>query len=275
MKRKLRVIVVNDCGYVWEDLKLYLPKNIEWQFIKRSRGWYSKTFGLLWQILRSQGDFYIVNFALQDAWLVQKLKHLDLLICHGGDLRKTLHRRKWGWMVRSNLKHAKAVAYTSEDIAGTALKLRPDAFLIHRPICTNLFKPYGYHEKLNLCAVYFKKPYDQIPTELIEILTDKECTLTIMEGSTIAHKHMAHFLNGFDVFIDQTTNHDLSKLCLEAMSCGLCTITWKDRAHLKERVNELLSPERREMESQKNREYIKENYNAELVALEILKWLPP
>ena len=264
----MKVVVVNDCGYVWEDLKPYLPDNIEWQFIKRSRGFWSKTFGLALQILRSKGDFYIVNFALQDAWLVQKFKHLDLLICHGGDLRKTLHRKRWGWMVRSNLKAAKTVAYTSEDTAETALKLRPDAFLIHRPICTSRYKP---RAKSGFKAVYFKKPYDKLPSELSGILQQNDCTLAIMQGG-IVHSEMPLFLNGFDVFIDQTTNSDYSKLCLEAMSCGLCTITWKDKDRLNQRVVELLSFERRMVESQKNREYIQQNYDVTTVAMEIPKW---
>lgn len=272
-RKTRRVVVVNDCGFVWEDLKPYLPENIEWQFIRRSRGWYSKTFGLLWQILRSEGDFYIVNFALQDAWLTQKLKHLDLLICHGGDLRKTLHNKKWGWMVRSNLNAAKTVAYTSEDTAEIALKHRPDAFLIHRPIRTEIYKPYGIHEHLTLCAVYFQKSYDKLPEEISQLLIEKDASLTVVQGG-IPHSEIPEFLSRFDVFIDQTTNRDLSKLCLEAMSCGLCVITWKDRGRLRERVNELLSPERREMESQQNREYVMKNYDASHIALEVPKWLP-
>jgi hypothetical protein len=174
-------------------------------------------------------------------------------------------------MVKSNLKAATAVAYTSEDTAEATLQYRPDAFLIHRPVQTNRYKPIS-KDAAGFRAVYFKKPYDTLPKDLQAALIECECTLAIIDGG-VPHEQMPLFLNQFDVFIDQTTNPDLSKLCLEAMSCGLCTVTWKDRPHIKERVKELLSVERREMESQKNRQFIVDVYDASKVSAEVPRWL--
>lgn len=85
---------------------------------------------------------------------------------------------------------------------------------------------------------------------------------------------MPEFLDQYDVFIDQTTNRDYSKTCLEAMSCGLAVITWKDLHRLEDRVWELLSPERREMEGYVNRQFIVDKYDAFNVAVEVCKLLP-
>ena len=270
-KQIKKVVVVNDCGYVWEDLKPYLPKNVQWQFIRRNRGLWDKTFGVFFKILFSHGDFYIANFALQDAWLVQKLKHLDLLICHGGDVRWTIKKQYWGWMVKSNLKNARHVAYTVDDIAESVRKYRSDAFFLHRPIQAEKYQPKKYNNHKQKCfrAVYFEKPYDEFNPELLQLLIDNNCTLTMINNS-VPHEKMPEFLRNFDVLIDHMAyDGSVSKICLEAMSCGLCVITWKDREHLKERVTNLMNPQYRLKEAEQNRNFIEANHDANIIAITI------
>jgi len=261
---------------VWEDLKPYLPKNVQWKFIRRTRSLWDKTLGLFLKILFSKGDFYIVNFALQDAWLVQKLKHLDLLICHGGDVRWTIKKKWWGWIVKSNLKHAKHVAYTVDDIAEDLLKFRSDAFFMYRPVQAENYTPHKHRvtfKSKSFHAVYFEKPYDKIQPNLVRYLIDNDCTLTTI-NNLIPHKLMPIFLRNFDVLIDHMAyNGSVSKICLEAMSCGLCVITWKDKDHLKERVTELLDPQKRAEESLINRKFVMENHNANNIAVTVQNWL--
>ena len=279
-----KVVVVNDCGYVWEDLKPYLPQNVKWQFITRNRSLWGKTFGIFFKILFSKGDFYIANFALQDAWLVQKLKHLDLLICHGGDVRWTIKKKRLGWMVRSNLKAARQVAFTVDDLEETMRKFRPDAFFLHRPIQIEKYVP-DKHSHSKLSAVYFEKPYDKLNFELVDLLNRNNCTLTVVardpaatdinatgKDSFVPHRNMPAFLRNFDVFVDHMAyDGSVSKLCLEAMSCGLCTITWRDKNRLPERVQELLNPDARRKEGVENRRFVEENHNAATVAVTVQK----
>jgi hypothetical protein len=267
-----RVVVVNDCGYVWEDLKPFLPKNIQWTFITRNRSLWGKTFGLFFKILFSRGDYYIANFALQDAWLTQKLKHLDLLICHGGDVRWTINRRMWGWMVRSNLRAAQRVAYTVDDVGETVRSFRPDAFFIRRPVQAKRFVP-DRHSHTRLTAVYMEKHFESIDAELVDELIKHECTLTTISKDTLPHDRMAEFLKNFDIIIDQTTYDALSKICLEAMSCGLCAVTYRDRGRFRERIRELLTPEVRRKESLFNRRFVEEHHDAEVVAESIQSWI--
>lgn len=40
--------------------------------LKRSKGFFDKTFGGAWKILRSKGDLYHVHYLLQDCYLALK-----------------------------------------------------------------------------------------------------------------------------------------------------------------------------------------------------------
>ena len=132
----MKVVMINDCAFVGETLLKYLPRDIERQHIKRSRGFWSKTFGLACKVLRAVGDVYHVHYLLQDCYIALRLGKRPLVgHAHGSDLREVIKSRKWGWIVRHNLRHC-------------------DKILVAQPTILDVAKEY------NSTAEYFPIPYD-------------------------------------------------------------------------------------------------------------------
>jgi hypothetical protein len=234
----MKVVVLNDCAHVMEDLIPHLLNEFDIEFIPRSRSLWSKTFGILWKILRSQGDIFHVSYSLQDAYLANKLKHLDILHVHGSDVRWTLHSKKYGWIVKSNMKHAKKVLYATPDLEETVKKFRQDAVYLPTPVNIDMFTPKSHYSK-SPKAVYFKLHYEEFPTKLRKVLAENNIPLTIMEKN-VPYRKMPETLRRFDIFIDRFTIPSFSKTCLEAMSCGLATIDYRHVENFEERVTFLL-----------------------------------
>lgn len=84
--------MINDCAYVGETLLKYLPSDIKWKHVKRSRGLWSKTFGLAYKIMRVKADVYHAHYLLQDCYIAAKLGKKPLIgHAHGSDLRSSLN----------------------------------------------------------------------------------------------------------------------------------------------------------------------------------------
>lgn len=234
--KNVNIVVVNDCGHVMEDLLPYLHNSFgKIKFLQRSRRWFSKTVGIVWKILMSEGDLYHVSYALQDAWLVGKLKHLDVLHVHGTDVRSTIDSKKYGWIVKSNLQHATRVVYATPDLEAKVKRFREDAIYLPTPIKTNTFQMKTcYNDKPK--AICFRLKYEEVPHALPRLMTDNSIELTIQEKN-IPYQMMPSVLSHFDIFIDRFTIPSFSKTCLEAMSCGLATIDHRHVNVLKERIH--------------------------------------
>lgn len=128
--------MINDCAFVGETLLKYMPSDIEKLHIKRSRSFWSKTFGLAYNILRAKGDVYHVHYLLQDCYLATRFKKKPLIgHAHGSDLREIIKTKKWGWIVKHNLQHC-------------------DKILVAQPTILDIAKSY------NDTAEYFPIPYD-------------------------------------------------------------------------------------------------------------------
>jgi len=132
----MKVVMINDCAFVGETLLKYMPLAIEKQHIQRSRDFWSKTFGLAYKILRARGDVYHVHYLLQDCYIAALLGKRPLVgHAHGSDLREIIKSRRWGWIVRYNLRHC-------------------DKILVAQPTILDVAKEY------NSTAEYFPIPYD-------------------------------------------------------------------------------------------------------------------
>lgn len=265
---KVNVVVVNDCGHVMEDLLPYLRNSFgEIEFLQRSRRWLSKTVGILWKIAKSKGDLYHVSYALQDAWLVGKLKHLDVLHVHGTDVRSTIHSKKYSWIVKSNLQRASKVVYATPDLEAKVKTFREDAVYLPTPVKTNTFQMKTcYSNKPK--ALYFNLKYEEPPQALPQLIADNGIELTIQEKN-VPYPMMPPVLSYFDIFIDRFTVPSLSKTCLEAMSCGLATIDYHHINNLSRRVKELSSIDVVKETGRKNRRFIEENHNVVKVAKQL------
>lgn len=264
---KVKVVVVNDCAHVMEDLIPYLTNDFDIKFIQRSRGLWSKTFGVLWKIVRAKGDLFHVNYALQDGYLVDKFKHLDILHVHGSDVRWTIHSKKWSWIVKHNLKSAKIVLYATPDLELEVRKYRPDAIYLPTPVKTDVFIPKATYSNIPK-AVYFPVNYEKLPTELRSSLQKSNISLKVMRRN-VPYDKMSETLRNFDIFIGIFTIPALSKTCLEAMSCGLATIHYKHASQLERRVKQLSNIEECKEIGRQNHNYIMKYHNASEIAAKL------
>jgi glycosyltransferase involved in cell wall biosynthesis len=134
--------MINDCAFVGETLLKYFPPDIEKHHIKRSRGVWSKTLGLAYNIIRSEADVYHAHYLLQDCYIAERLrKHPLIGHAHGSDLRVSLNHFAWKRIVRHNLKHCDKVLVSTPDVLTLARAFRADADYLPNPVDTNVFYP--------------------------------------------------------------------------------------------------------------------------------------
>lgn len=146
----MNVVMINDCAYVGETLLKYFPIELKGRQIKRSRGFWSKTFGLAYDVLRAKADVYHVHYFLQDCDIAERLGKKPIIgHAHGSDLRLGLKHLAWGCIVRSNLKKCDRILVSTPDILETARRFRADAEYLPNPFDKSLFypKPIANHER--------------------------------------------------------------------------------------------------------------------------------
>lgn len=263
----LNLTVVNDCSFVMHDVAPYFDSSIKVSFIEQDRTFRSKTIGLFWKIAKSHADIYHCNYGLQNAFLTSILKNLDVLHCHGSEIRWMIDSKKYGWIVKYALRHANTVLYATPDLADKVKYYREDAIYLPTPIDINRFTAKDvYLPKPK--ALYFKQWYENIDAyssqfKQIQTMFD----LTIHERN-IPYCEMPKFLKGFDVFIDRFSIPSQSKVCLEAMASGLATIDYRHNKSVESLANRLeeLDLPGIYIAGMYNRNYIKENHNAQTTA---------
>jgi len=138
----MKVVMINDCAFVGETLLRYLPADVEKQHIKRTRGWWSKTFGIAYKIARAKADVYHAHYLLQDCYIAARLGKKPLVgHAHGSDLRRQLRSRKWGWIVRSNLKNCGKILVAQPTILAAAREYNETAEYFPIPFDPKTFFP--------------------------------------------------------------------------------------------------------------------------------------
>ena len=265
-----KVVVVNDCAHTTANLVPFLQDDFEIDMLLRTRGLWSKTFGLMNRIRKSKADVYHVNYALQDAWLVQKLKSLDVLWCHGSDVRKTQYSRLYGWIVKSNVKNAKCVLYANPD-SPQHLKARPDAEYLAIPVNTDTF-PLKTNYNNPPKALYMPKKTDTYNSQFTEICKKAGVPLSILERK-FSYEKMPDLLAGYDILVDTFAIAGNSTLGIEAMSTGLAMVDYRDWGNLQNRMETLREVEQVKREGQQNREFVLKTHDAKVVAKQLAnKW---
>jgi glycosyltransferase involved in cell wall biosynthesis len=144
----MKVVMINDCAYVGETLLKYFPADFEKQHIKRTRGLWNKTFGIAYKILRAKGDLYHVHYLLQDCYIASHLGKKPLVgHAHGSDLRETLRSRKWGGIVKNNLKSSNKILVAQPTVLDTAKEYNETAEYFPIPFDIEIFYPKPLAEK--------------------------------------------------------------------------------------------------------------------------------
>jgi glycosyltransferase involved in cell wall biosynthesis len=200
----MKVVMINDCAFVGEVLLKYMPQNIEKQHVKRTRGLWSKTFGLTYSILKAKGDVYHAHYLLQDCYIASRLGKKPLIgHAHGSDLRVSLNHALWGRIVRHNLKTCTKILVSTPDVLCTAKQYREDAEYLPNPVDTELFYP--------------RPPLPQGAKKRVLIASDSTWDV---KGTDIAIKALSRIKNKVEVSIIQY-GVDFAKTVALASSLGL------------------------------------------------------
>jgi len=306
------VAMINDCAYVGETLLKYLE--IKRKHIKRSRGLWSKTFGIAYNIWRTKADIYHVHYLLQDCYIAAKLGKKPLVgHAHGSDLRTTINHPLWGRIVRYNLRKCDKVIVSTPDILGAAKKFREDAIYLPNPVDTELFypKPASPHERkrvliasdsnwdvkgTDIAIRALSRIKEKVEVSIIAYGKDLEKTLALASslGLTVKvlpkvpHERLNRYYWDSDVVIDRFKLGSLGMVSLEAIACGRPVVAYVSSKYpeykdfpLKDVCNEeeiaeavLSSDDLWEAEY----EYVKRNHDPKAVAntiMEIYKSLLP
>jgi glycosyltransferase involved in cell wall biosynthesis len=143
----MKVVMINDCAFVGETLLKYLPTDVEKRHIKRTRSLWSKTFGIAYSILGAKADIYHVHYLLQDCYIAARMGKKPLVgHAMGSDLRQQLKSRKWGWIVRSNLKNCNKILVCQPTILDAAKEYNETAEYLPIPFDPKIFYPKPLHK---------------------------------------------------------------------------------------------------------------------------------
>lgn len=256
----MKVVFINDCCEDAKCFRRHLPSEAESDYIIRTRGLWSKTFGIFWKILHANGDLYHVHYALQDAYLALKLgKHPLILQCCGTDVRDTLRSKKWGWVVKYNLKHADKVLCNQKNILDDAKKYNKTAEYFPIPYEPELFnqEPKGatvtmtssvpvirgklvFHpsrhwwkvkenDKILKALSFFKKDITILTIKYGKDWTKswflaKKLGLNVVWINKVPHEEMSLLYHNANIVVGNAGVGQLDTVAIESMACGKPTV---------------------------------------------------
>ncbi len=243
----MKVVMINDCAFVGETLLKYLPNDLEKQHIKRTRKFFDKTFGLAYNILKAKGDIYHVHYLLQDCYIAAKLRKKPLIgHAHGSDLRQQINSKKWGWLVKYNLKSCDKILVAQPSILDIAKTFNETAEYFPIPFDPEIFHPKSMLKDSKKKIVFlasshnfeikgtdkFLKALAPI-SNLIEIKSicygkdyekakhlAKELGLKVNFINKVPHKDMNKLYWGSDLVLGSFGVRQLDTVAIEAMACG-------------------------------------------------------
>jgi glycosyltransferase involved in cell wall biosynthesis len=254
----MKLAMVNDCAYVGETILKNLPKTIEATHIKRTRGLWSKTFGITYKILKAKADVYHVHYLLQDCYLASVFRKKPLIgQAHGSDLTTTLNRFVLGRLMRSNLKKCDKILVSTPDLLELARRYREDAEYLPNPVDTGLFYPKPAVRSSGNLKVLIAGGSDwdvkgtdvavralaelkgEVDVSIIGYGKDLEKTLVLAKSLRLSMRVLPkvshHSLNEYywdaDVVLDQFKSGVFGLISLEAIACGRPVITFLSSRH--------------------------------------------
>jgi len=248
-----KVAMINDCAYVGETLLKYLPADIRGVHVKRSRGFWSKTFGIAYKIMRVKADVYHVHYLLQDCFIAAYLGKKPLIgHAHGSDLRSSLNHPVWGRFVRYNLAKCDRVIVSTPDILGIAKKFRDDAVYLPNPVDMTLFYPkplmsHGGRKRVliasdsnwsvkgtDIAIRALSRIKDDVDVSIIAYGKDFDRTIALASSlglrlhvlPKVPHERLNEYYWNADVVLDRFKLGSLGMVSLEAIACGRPVVTY-------------------------------------------------
>lgn len=251
--RKMKLVMLNDCAGVGETLLRYMPTSVDKQHIKRTRGLWSKTFGVAYKILRTNGDVYHSNYILQDCYLAIRMGKKPIVgWALGSDLRTSLNHKLWGRIVRHNATNCSKLMVSTPDILGIAKRFREDAAYFPPAFDPELFYPKPRRSPsdtkkvliasnvnwmvkgTDLAVRGLAKIKDKVDVSIIKYGADFERTqalassldlhLNVLEKTS--RTSVSEYYWNADVVVDQFTSGCAGMVSLEAIACGRPAVTY-------------------------------------------------
>jgi glycosyltransferase involved in cell wall biosynthesis len=243
----VKVVMINDCAFVGETLLKYLPPDVEKQHIKRTRAKWSKTFGIAWKILRAKADVYHAYYLLQDCYLASKFGKRPLVgQAMGSDLRQQLKSRKWGHIVRSNLRSCDKILTCQPTLLEIAKSYNETAEYSPIPFDPLVFypKPFPMVQKKKQIFIasaqdFAVKGTDKFLRALASVdypksikairlgkdldqaqKLSKELGIEVEFIDKVPHANMAHLYWESDLVLGSFGVGQLDTVAIEAMACG-------------------------------------------------------
>ena len=249
----MKVVMINDCAFVGETVLKYMEPSIEKQHIKRTRGFFNKTFGLAYKILRAKGNVYHAHYLLQDCYLATRMGKKPLVgHGHGSDLRTSLRHPIWGRLVKQNLRSCSKVLVSTPDVLNIARQHREDAEYLPNPVDSELFfpKPVVRHKGKKRVFIASDCNFEVKGTDValralgkirkdIEISIikngvdyERACALASSLGISlnvlpkVSHREINQYFWDADVVIDRFKLGSVGVVSLEAIACGRPVVTY-------------------------------------------------
>jgi glycosyltransferase involved in cell wall biosynthesis len=243
----MKVVMINDAAFVGETLLKYMPADLEKQHIKRSRGLWDKTFGIAFKILRAKGDVYHAHYLLQDCYIASKLGKKPLIgHAHGSDLRDEIKKRKWGWIIKSNLRSCNKILVAQPTILDKALEFNETAEYFPIPFDPKIFFPTPLPTERQEKQVFIASTHDfrvkgtdkflkalaslSTPVMIKSLMAGKnlleaqqlaqELGLTVDFIPKVPHNKMNELYRESDLVLGSFSIGQLDTVAIEAMACG-------------------------------------------------------
>lgn len=243
----MKVVMINDCAFVGETLIKHLPSCVDAVHLKRTRRFFDKTIKIGWKILRAKGDVYHCHYLLQDCWLALKLGKRPILgHAHGSDLREAIWSRKWGWMVKSNLKSCDKILVAQPTILDVAKEFNNTAEYFPIPYDPKLFYYAPFVRGYAVKQVFMASPQDfrvkgsdrllralslvKIPFKVVAIRYGRDVKraekltedlgLDMKFVDEVPHDGMTQLYWSSNVVLGSFGVGQLDTVAIEAMACG-------------------------------------------------------
>jgi glycosyltransferase involved in cell wall biosynthesis len=243
----MKLVMINDCAFVGETLLKYMPPELEKQHIKRSRSFWSKTFGLAFKILRAKGDIYHVHYLLQDCYIATRLGKKPLIgHAHGSDLREEIKKRRWGWIIKHNLRKCNKIIVAQPTILDTALEFNETAEYFPIPFDPEIFCPTPLPQEREEKQVFIASAHNfkvkgtdkflktlaslSEPVKIKSLISGKNFSeaqqlakklgLKVDFIAKVPHDKMSELYWESDLVLGSFTIGQLDTVAIEAMACG-------------------------------------------------------
>ena len=251
-RENMKLVMINDCASVGETLLKYMPATVEKQHIKRTRGTWSKTFGVAYEILKAKGDLYHANYLLQDCYIASILGKKPLVgYAMGSDVRAYSQHWMWGRIVRHNVKACDKILVSTPDLISIGKRYRKDIEYLPPPVDTELFhaKPLVSHsgkkrvliasnvdwqgKGTDIAIRALSKMTNEVDVSIIAHGSDLKKTIDLASSlglslnvlPKVSHDQMNRYYWDADLVMDQFLCECPGMTSLEAITCGRPAVT--------------------------------------------------